>query len=418
MKKFMETLKDKLAPSFEKLAANPYVVGIKDGMMSTVPFTIFGSVFIILTQFPNDAWKAMVAPYSAMLNVPYNMTMGIIATYVAFSIGYSLAKALKQDPLMGGLVSFVGFMILQVDESYQLSTAYFGSKGIFTALLTAIFCVKLLQIFKKNNWVIRFPEGVPEIVSNSFSALIPGSVALTILFVLRCVLGLEIPLLVTKLFSPLVFALNSYPGILVYVFFCQLLWSVGIHGQSVLNAVGTPIFTSFITANTEAFIAGEPIPYITATGFVQYFVNIGGTGATLALVLLMIRSKEKSLSTLGKLCLPAGCFGVNEPVTFGLPIVMNPVMMLPFILIPCILTTGTYILMALNIIGRPVVQVPWIMPPVIGAYLTTNGNIPAALWCFAEIILTGIMYYPFFKTLEKELMTKETAKPLPAENAE
>jgi len=147
MKKFMETLKDKLAPSFEKLAANPYVVGIKDGMMSTVPFTIFGSVFIILTQFPNDAWKAIVAPYSAMLNVPYNMTMGIIATYVAFSIGYSLAKALKQDPLMGGLVSFVGFMILQVDESYQLSTAYFGSKGIFTALLTAIFCVKLLQIF-------------------------------------------------------------------------------------------------------------------------------------------------------------------------------------------------------------------------------------------------------------------------------
>ena len=261
MKTFMETLKDKLAPSFEKLAANPYVVGIKDGMMSTVPFTIFGSVFIILTQFPNDAWKAIVAPYSAMLNVPYNMTMGIIATYVAFSIGYSLAKALKQDPLMGGLVSFVGFMILQVDESYQLSTAYFGSKGIFTALLTAIFCVKLLQIFKKNNWVIRFPEGVPEIVSNSFSALIPGSVALTILFVLRCVLGLEIPLLVTKLFSPLVFALNSYPGILVYVFFCQLLWSVGIHGQSVLNAVGTPIFTSFITANTEAFIAGEPIPY-------------------------------------------------------------------------------------------------------------------------------------------------------------
>ena len=97
---------------------------------------------------------------------------------------------------------------------------------------------------------------------------------------------------------------------------------------------------------------------------------------------------------------------------------MNPVMMLPFILIPCILTTGTYILMALNIIGRPVVQVPGIMPPVIGAYLTTNGNIPAALWCFAEIILIGIMYYPFFKTLEKELMTKETAKPLPAENAE
>ena len=302
MQNFMEAVKDKLAPTFEKLAENSYIVGIKDGMMSTVPFTIFGSVFIILTQFPNDSWKALIAPYSAMLNVPYNMTMGIIATYVAFTIGYSLAKALDQNPMMGGVLSYIGFMILQVNDEYVLATDYFGSKGIFTALLTAIFCVKMLQIFKKNNWVIRFPEGVPDIVSTSFSALIPGSAALTVLFILRCVLGLEIPLLVTKLFSPLVFALNSYPGIIVYVFFCQLLWSVGIHGQSVLNAVGTPIFTSFITANTEAFLAGQPIPYITATGFTQCFTNLGGSGATLALVFLMCRSKEKSLNTLGKLC--------------------------------------------------------------------------------------------------------------------
>ena len=417
MKNSMETVKEKLAPTFEKLAENPYVIGIKDGMMSTVPFTIFGSVFIILTQFPNDAWKARIAPYSTMLNVPYNMTMGIIATYVSFSIGYSLAKALKQDPLMGGMVSFIGFMILQVGDDYKLSMDYFGSKGIFTALLTGVFCVKMLQIFKRNNWVIRFPEGVPQIVSTSFSALIPGSAALTILFVLRCVLHLEIPLLITKLFSPLVFALNSYPGILVYVFVCQLLWSVGIHGQSVLNAVGTPIFTSFITANTEAFLSGQPIPYITATGFTQCFCNLGGSGATLALVYLMMRSKEKSLSTLGKICFPAGCFGVNEPVTFGLPIVMNPLLMLPFILIPCILTTGTYILMALNIIGRPVVQVPWIMPPVLGAFLTTNGNIPAAIWCVIEIIISGVLYYPFFKMVEKERLAAEHTEETPAQQA-
>ncbi len=401
MKNTMELIREKLGPTFEKLAKNPYVIGIKDGMMSTVPFTIFGSVFIILTQFPNDAWKSFIAPYSAMLNVPYNMTMGIIATYVAFAIGYSLAKALDQNPLMGGVLSFVGFMFLQVNSEYQLSTDYFGSKGIFTALLTAVFCVKMLQIFQKNNWVIRFPEGVPEIVSTSFSALIPGSVALTILFILRSVLGLEIPELITKLFAPLVFALNSLPGILVYVFFCQLLWSVGIHGQSVLNAVGTPIFTAFITANTEAFMHGQPVPYITATGFNQCFVNIGGSGATLALVILMMRSKEKSLSTLGKICFPAGCFGVNEPVTFGIPIVMNPVLMLPFILVPCLLTIGTYILMSVGIIAKPVVQVPWIMPPVLGAYLTTNGNIAAALWCLAEIVISGVIYYPFFKMEEK-----------------
>lgn len=259
----------------------------------------------------------------------------------------------------------------------------------------------------EHNWVIRFPEGVPLAVSKSFSALIPSIVALSILFILRCVLGIQIPELVTQLFSPLVFALNSYPGILVYTVASQLLWCVGIHGQSALNAVGTPIFTTFTTANTEVFLAGQPIPYTIALGFIPWFVSLGGAGATLASVIIMCRSKEKSLRTLGRLSLPAGIFEINEPVIFGLPIVMNPVMMILFVLIDAILVTGTYFLMSSNIIGRPVVQIPWIMPPVIGSYLAIGGNIPAAVWALCGIVIAGTVYYPFVKIVERERLAAQ-----------
>lgn len=404
MKKFMEFMETKLAPVFSRLGSNPYIVGVKDGMVATVPFTIFGSLFIIIQQFPNDNWLTLIEPYKAMLGVPNSMTMGIIALYVAFAVGYNLAKAFKQDRLMGGILSFVGFMMLQVDAEFVLSTKYFGSKGIFTAIIVAIFAVKVLQLFVEKNWIIRFPDGVPEAVSKSFSALIPGSVVLTILWILSSVCGINIPDLVTQMFSPLVFALNTLPGILVYMVVSQLLWCVGIHGQSILNAVGTPIFTTFITANSEAYLAGEAIPYITATGFIPWFVSLGGAGATLGLVILMSRSKEKSFSTLGKLALPAGIFNINEPVTFGFPIVMNPVMMIPFVLVDVILVVATYFLMYFQIIGRPVALVPWIMPPVIGAYLSTGGNIPAAIWAFVGLMISIVIYYPFFKIAEKMRM--------------
>lgn len=407
MNKLMSFMEDKVAPVFAKVATNPYLAGIKDGMVSTVPFTIFGSLFIIISQFPNDTWLKIVEPYKAMLNVPNAMTIGIIALIVAFSVGYHLAVQFKQNPAMGGIMSLVGFMILQVDEEFALTTKYFGSKGIFTALLVAIFCVKILQVFTDRGWVIKFPQGVPPAVSQSFSALVPGVVALSTLFVLRCVLGIQIPELVIQLFSPMVFALNSYPGIFIYMLISQLLWCVGIHGQSVLNAVGQPIFLSFITANTEAYLAGEAIPYITATGFIPWFISFGGAGATLALVVIMCFSKEKSLRTLGRLSLPAGIFEINEPVIFGLPIVMNPIMMIPFVLVDLVLLTGTYFLMAFNIIGRPVIQVPWIMPPVIGAYLATGANIPAAIWAVCGILISAVIYYPFIKMVERERLSAQ-----------
>lgn len=402
MKNIMNIIEKKFAPVFGKLNQNPYIQGLRDGMIATIPFTIIGSLFIIIQQFPVDAWLEFVKPYSAMLAVPNTMTMGIIALYTSFAIGYHMGKAFKQDQMMCGLISFVGFMMLQVDAEFKLTTAYFGSKGIFPAIIIAIFSVKIIELFTKKGLYIKFPKGVPAAVSKAFASLIPSFVILVTLFVIRCVFNIQIQELIIGIFSPLVFALNTLPGILVFMLVSQTLWCAGIHGMSIVNAVGSPIFLTFIAANQEAFLAGEKIPYITANGFISNFVSLGGAGATLALVLLMCRSKEKSFQMLGRLALPAGAFNINEPIIFGFPIVMNPVMMFPFILVDMVLITGTYLLMYFGIIGLPVANVPWVMPPVIGAYLVTGGNIPAAIWTACGLVIAIAIYYPFFKIAERQ----------------
>lgn len=408
MKKFYSFFEEKVGPVVEKLARNHYLIGIRDGMIATVPFTIIGSVFIIIQQFPVQAWLDFIAPISDMLSIPNSMTMGKIAIIVAFSVGYCLAREFDVDTLTGGLLSTIAFFTLQVTEEYELETAYFGSKGIFTAIVVALLSVKTVELFTKKNWTIHFPEGVPPAVSQAFASLIPGAVVLTICWLFSTVLGLNIPAIITVIFSPLVFALNTYPGILVYMVVSQLLWCVGIHGQSVLNAVGTPVFLTYIAANQEAFLAGQQPPYITASGFIPNFISLGGAGATLGLAILMCFSREKGYRVLGRLSVAPGIFNINEPIIFGFPIVMNPIMMIPFILTDVVLLSGTYLLMWLNIIGRPVMTVPWIMPPIIGAFLVTGNNVPAMIWSIIELGLSMLIYLPFLRIAEKQRLEEET----------
>ena len=247
-----------------------------------------------------------------------------------------------------------------------------------------------MHLFQKRNLVIHFPDTVPPLVSKSFMSLIPALAVLTLVWIVRVILGLDVNQILMNCFSLFVFALNTLPGFLVFMFIRSMLWSVGIHGGAVL-AVADPFFLTMFGANAAAYAAGTLPPYITASGFTM-FVFLGGGGATLPLVMMMIRSKEKGFSTLGKLCLPASLFEINEPVVFGVPLVMNPYMMSPYTLTPLTLSAGTYLLMMLNIIGRPVDNIPWTIPPIFSHYFVTGGNIPAYTlvnhcWCYLLPIL-------------------------------
>jgi PTS system cellobiose-specific IIC component len=220
--------------------------------------------------------------------------------------------------------------------------------------------------------------------------------------VLRFVLGVDINAGVQAAVAPMVFALNTLPGILVYALLVTLLWSIGINGDNALDAFVAPIFLQYLAANVAATSAGQALPYVTAYGFFTTFVNVGGTGATIALALVLWHSREPGFRKVSRLSLPTQVFQINEPIFFGLPIVLNPVFMMPYVLNALLLTTGSYLLMSWGVVQRPFINVPWTTPPVIGHYLVTGGDWRAAVWGVVSLLLAMAVYYPFVRAAERE----------------
>ena len=403
MNKILNFVETKLAPPLNKMASQHHLSVVKNGMIVTVPLTIIGSIFLLIPNIPIAAIKNFFEPYANMITTVNTVTIGSVGLVGAASVADYFALEytdIKIDPLITAFVSVVAFLLATLTDEFTIDTGLFGTRGLFTGILVALLTGTITHFFQKKNLVIRFPDTVPPLVSKSFMSLIPAFVVLTLVWIIRVVLGINVNQVLMDCFSPFIFALNTLPGFLVFMFIRSMLWSVGIHGGAVL-AVADPFFLTMFGENVAAFAAGTLPPYITASGFTM-FVFLGGGGATLPLVLMMIRSKEKGFSTLGKLCLPASLFEINEPVVFGVPLVMNPYMMIPYTLSTLTLSAGTYLLMLFNIIGRPVANIPWTIPPLFSHYLVTGGNIPAVIWGIAELFIAGAIYYPFFKAMEKQ----------------
>jgi PTS system cellobiose-specific IIC component len=292
-------------------------------------------------------------------------------------------------------------------DDLTLSIDSLGSKGLFTAIVIALITVRVQKFFTDKNLVIKLPENVPQVVYESFLSLIPMFFLVLVFWLIRFVCGIDINNLIQAAFKPLVFALNTLPGILVYAFLVTLLWSVGINGDNAMDAIVAPIFLQYLTANVLATTKGLPLPYVTANGFFTTFVNVGGTGATIALALIMMNSKEPGFRKISRISLPTQIFQINEPIFFGFPIVLNPIFMVPYILNALVLTAGSFLLMQWNIIHRPFVNVPWTTPPIIGHYLVSGGDWRAAVWGVVSIIIAMLIYYPFAKTAERQRLKRE-----------
>lgn len=404
----MDFIQKNLMPILSKVAQNKVLSAIKDGLSLTIPFTIIGSLFLIIGNFPVEAWMSFVEPYGAYLNVMVSVTFGILGLIATIGVSYFLAKAYDVEPISNVLITIVAFLLATLNPDLTIDLELFGAAGMFTGLIVAVMTVFIYKFFVDKKITISMPEGVPPSVANSFTSLIPGAFILILVWFARSILGIEINSIIQSIFSPLVFGLGTLPGLIVYTLLVCLLWSAGIHGSNLLSGIATPIFLNSLAVNLQAFQSGTLPPNIIVEGYWILFMSIGGTGATLGLVLAMLQSKTKMYKSLGKLSLPSAIFCINEPVIFGFPIVMNPMMMIPFILTPIVLASSTYFLMYFNVIGRIVFVVPWTIPPIIGPYLATNGNIPAAIWSFATIIISYLMYLPFFKHAEKLQLALES----------
>lgn len=404
-------LNARVMPALNALSENVYLSAIRAGMVTVAPLTMIGGLFMVITHLPVSGWEEKVAKHLPILQIPVSATFGLLAIFVCFAIAHDFGKRLKQEPLVSASLATLVFLLISINpEDSKLDMNRLGSAGLFTAIIIALVSVRVQKFFTDRNLVIKLPPSVPSVVYESFLSLVPMIFLVLAFWAIRFVLGVDINSGIQKVFQPIVSALNTLPGILVYAFLVTMLWSVGINGDNTMDAVVAPIFLQFLAANVEAMAKGAPLPFITANGFFSTFVNVGGTGATLALALIMINSREPSFRKISRLSLPTQVFQINEPIFFGFPIVLNPIFMAPYILSALALTTGTYLLMEWNMIQRPFVNVPWTTPPIIGHYLVSGGDWRAAVWGVVSLCLAMAIYYPFAKAAERQRLAAEAAK--------
>jgi PTS system cellobiose-specific IIC component len=400
-----------IGPPLTTLSENTYLSAIRAGMVSIVPLTIIGGLFMVVSFFPVAGWSRAVAPYLPLLQLPVTATFGMLAVFACFAVGYDLGKRLKQEAIVSASMAALVFLMIQLrTEDQTLSMGGLGSSGLFTAILVALVTVRVQKLFTDRNWVVALPRHVPAVVYETFLSLTPMVFLVTAFWLIRFVAGVDINQLLQTAFTPLVFALSTLPGILAYAFLVTLLWSVGINGDNTLDAIVAPVFLQFLAANVAAVADGQPPPYVTASGFFSTFVNVGGTGATLGLALVMLRSKEPGYRKVSRLSLPTQIFGINEPIFFGFPIVLNPIFMIPYVVTALALTTSTYLLMDWGVIQKPFVAVPWTTPPIVGQYLVSGGDWKAAAWGAISIVIAMAVYYPFAKTAERQRLDAERGR--------
>ena len=425
MKTLTQFLDRHLVPPLTALSNNPYLSAIRAGMVAIVPLTIIGGLFLVIAEMPWPAWQSWVSPYKGLLEVPVAATFGLLAVFVCFAIAHDLARNLKLEAHLSASMATLIFLMVQLQRveaidgelgALVLNMDGLASAGLFTAILVALVSVRVQKALNDYNLVIKLPKSVPEVVYESFLSLVPMLCLMVGFFVLRFVMDVDINQTLQTVFSPLLVALNTLPGILIFTFLLTMLWSIGINGDNTLDAVVAPIFLMFLAANVEAAQADEPLPYITALGFITSFVNVGGTGATIALALVMVNSKDAGYRQISRVSLPTQIFQINEPIFFGFPIVLNPVFMIPYIFSAMSLTTITYLLMDFGMISKPVIHVPWTTPPVIGHFLVSGGDWRAALWGAVSIPMCMVIYYPFAKTAERQRLKTLEHQKTPVDN--
>lgn len=418
MEKLMKFMEEKMMPPMARMSEQKHLRAIRDGIISTLSLILVGCFFLLVINIPIPAWKEFIAPHAGNIVLPFRITMGLMSLYASYGMGYALAKSYKLDGISGGVLSMAALLSLNIplnvtDKAtdtalgWVLKMEYLGGAGMFTAILSMIVAVEILRFCKTKNVTIKMPDQVPPSVARSFEALIPAAIVITSLWFVRVMLGFDINVLLAKLFSPLVnIAGNSYLGVLLPTLFICLLWASGVHGVSVIGSLLRPIWLVLLDENMAAAAAGNVAQNIGTEGFFDLFVWIGGSGGTLALCILFMFSKSAYLKQVGKFSIIPGIFNINEPIMFGAPIVLNPILAIPFVVGPVINCTITYIAMSLNLVSKVSVMAPWVLPSPIKAAMATN-DWRAAVLVIINFTISLVIFYPFFKMYEKNLLKEE-----------
>ena len=422
-----------LVPPLGALASNIFLQAIRDAfIIFTLPLILAGSLFLIVANPPIKALAALIAPYQSAILVPFQLSFGMMALFLAFGVAYSLAQYRRTEPVQPAVLAMVLFLIatMPVSDLTNLRFGdvlpYFGGSGLLVGILIGILTTEVVRRFRGSRFIIRMPKSVPPNVTRSFEALVPAILLITLVWGIEWFVSIHtfinangkmqqftLPILLMRAFQPLVLVQDSYPAALLEIVLMMLLWSVGIHGMNVVTAIALPFWLSTLTANATAHGHG-----IVTEPFFHIFAHLGGSGATWPLVIYMLRSRSAQLRTVGKVALGPAVFNINEPVTFGVPMALNPVMMIPFVLVPAIIVTINYIVFAVGLVHVPVVLQPFTVPVGVSGFVASGGDIRGSLLQFFDLAVSAIIYYPFFKAWERILIQREEAATRPEERSE
>ena len=420
----LDKLESIFIPLAEKIGKNKYLISIRDGFLLTTPLLIIGSFFLLIANFPINNWTEFWARFfgenwTAYMAKPTNATFDIMAILAVVGIAYSFSRELKVDKLSGAAVALVSWFILMPykvsDGSVTLNGIpldWIGSKGIFIGIITAFVSVHIYAWVIKKGWIIKMPKGVPPAVTQSFAALVPSAVVLVIFFLVNSLLALTpynnaFEFIFRFLQQPLLVLGNTLGAVLVAMGFQHFFWFFGINGGSIVGSIMQPILTPLSMENLSAFQAGNPLPNVINQQFYDLFTTFGGAGSTLSMLIAMIIvCRSQRIKNLSKISVVPALFGINEPVIFGLPVVLNPTILIPFLLTPLINILISYFSMVSGLVPfTSGISIPWTTPVIVSGFLTTGWR--GALLQLILVILGVFIYMPFVKMMDKQYKNEE-----------
>ena len=438
--KLMTFIENKILPIAGKIASNRYLNAIRDGFVFAMPFLIVGSFILLILNLPftdknnflyMEWYDNLMKSFKGDLVQPFYVSMGIMSLFVAYGIGYSLSGHYNLNSITGGFLSLFGFLLVSAKVEYVpiveavaksflvapdtsipvMDVRFMDAKGLFVAIIFGIISIEIFRFLVHKKLIITLPESVPPAIAKSFELLIPVAVVIVLFQAINLIIQksllMMIPELVMKIFEPLLHVSDSLPSIIILLLIIHILWFAGLHGTNIVDAIVKAITLSNLAINQAALQAGEPVTKIFAGGFFDSYVFMGGVGTTLGLAIAMVRSKNEHIKSIGKLSIVPAVFNINEPIMFGAPVVMNPVLMIPFIALPIINATIAWIFTKLNIIGHIVSLVPWTTPGPLAALLATNLNVGSMILSLVLIFTSYLAYIPFLKAYEISLEKEE-----------
>lgn len=416
MSGFINILEVKLIPVAAWIERNKFINGFRRSFIILMPLLMIGSIFLMIEALPIPGYKAWMTSmfgdtWIKVLDIPIIMTFSLIAIYVSFLVAQQLAKQYGVDDISVGLLSLASFLILtplkNIDKIGDVITfAWLGSKGMFIAMVVAICTFYIFRFFVNRKIIIKMPDGVPPEVVRSFEALIPGTVIITLALALRVFFmhteyGTIHNFLYTMLAIPLRAVGTSYLGSMFATFAIQILWSVGINSGSMVNGFVRPFWLENQAENIAAFQAGHALPHVITEQFFD-MVYMGGAGATLSLIIaIFLFARSKHVRGVASIGLLPGIFNINEPILFGIPVILNPIMLIPFNLVPLVFVTTQYIAMSTGLVASPLgVAFPWPTPAIISGFIAVGG-ISGSIMQIFNLILGALIYLPFIKIVDK-----------------